>query len=179
MTMPNAWNSWIAGTTDSPNYPTKYLPVQASMHGLQSGFVSKIVGKVDLSVSAHAASTHVQRGDPIIYHIRVVNHGPDPAEGATLILQLVGPFAADRTLLAVKTSSKDAICPAASVFSIFCSFGPRNMMPPHSVYYVDVYMRATSKTPVTYPFFATFASDTQELTPDRVDNRVSLTVTQP
>ena len=179
MTMPNAWNSWIAGTTDSPNYPTKYLPVQASMHGLQSGFVSKIVGKVDLSVSAHATPTHVQRGDTMIYHIRVVNHGPDAAEGATLILSLVGPHAANRLFLGVKTSSDDASCPTASVDSIFCSLGPNNMMPPHAVYYIDVYLRAASKTPVTYPFFATLFSATQELTPDKADNRVSLTVTQP
>ena len=179
MTMPNAWNSWIAGTTDSPNYPTKYSPVQASMHGLQSGFVSKIVGKVDLSVSAHATPTHVQRGDTMIYHIRVVNHGPDAAEGATLILSLVGPHAANRLFLGVKTSSDDASCPTASVDSIFCSLGPNNMMPPHAVYYIDVYLRAASKTPVTYPFFATLFSATQELTPDRADNRVSLTVTQP
>jgi len=179
MTMPNAWNEWIAGTTDSPNYPTKYLPVQSSMHGLQSGFVSKIVDKVDLTVSAHAASSQVQRGDPIIYHIRVVNHGPDPAEGATLIVSLVGPHSANRLFLGVKTSSKDASCPTANVDSIFCFFGPNNIMPPHTVYYVDVYMRATSKTPVSYPFFATFSSATQELTPDKADNRVTLTVTQP
>src|SRR6185369_10194585 len=102
-------------------YPTKYSPVQASMHGLQSGFVSKIVGKVDLSVSAHATPTHVQRGDTMIYHIRVVNHGPDAAEGATLILSLVGPHAANRLFLGVKTSSDDASCPTASVDSIFCS----------------------------------------------------------
>jgi len=179
MTMPNAWNAWIAGTTDSPNYPTKYSPVQASMHGLQSGFVSKIVSKVDLTVTAHAASIHVRQGDPIIYHIRVVNHGPDPAEDATLILDLVGPHPADRTLLGVKTSSKDASCPSASVDSIFCSLGPNNTMPPHAVYYIDVYMRATSKTPVTYPFFATLRSATQELTPDKADNQVTLTVSQP
>jgi hypothetical protein len=177
MTMPNACNAWIAGTTDSPNYPTKYSPVQASMHGLQSGFVSKIVRKVDLTVSAHAASTHVQQGDPITYHIRVVNHGPDPAETATLVVSLSGRN--DRVMLGVKTSSKDANCLKPSISGTLCFLGPSGTMPPHTVYYIDVYMRAASNTPVTYPFIARFFSETQELTPDKADNQVTLTVTQP
>jgi hypothetical protein len=128
MTMTNPFNTWIAGTTDSPNYPTKYSPVQVSMHGLQSGCVSKIVTKVDLAVTAHASTTQVQRGDVMVYHVRAVNHGPDPVEGATLVMSLVGPHAADRTFLGLKTSSKDASCPSANVFDIFCFLGPKNIM---------------------------------------------------
>jgi hypothetical protein len=179
MTMPNAWNSWIAGTTDSPNYPTKYSPVQASMHGSQSGFVSKIVSKVDLELTAHANSSHVQRGDTMIYHVRVVNHGPDPAEAAELIVNLVGPNTANRIFLGVKTSSPNASCPNANSDSIFCFLGTNNTMPPHAVYYIDVYLRAMNKTPTSYPFFATLRSATQELTPDKADDQISLTITQP
>jgi Domain of unknown function DUF11 len=68
----------------------------SSLHGLQSGFASKIVVKTDLGVTAHANTTQVKNGDVMVYHIRAVNHGPDPASQATLIVSLVGPHTADR-----------------------------------------------------------------------------------
>jgi len=177
MTLTNLSNAWIGGTTDSPHYPAKYSPVQSSLHGLQSGFASKIVVKTDLGVTAHANTTQVKNGDVMVYHIRAVNHGPDPASQATLMVSLVGPHTADRQLLGVKTSSKDASCPSANTSSIFCFLGPTGEMPPHAVYYVDVYMRALSKIPVTYPFFVNIGSQTQELITN--DNKVSISITQP
>src|SRR5262249_9699267 len=80
-------NAYVAGTTNSSNFPTKNS-LQAHLAGGTDGFVSKISPAAstaaDLSVSISVSPDPGAIGGRLTYHITVSNHGPQDATGVQL-----------------------------------------------------------------------------------------------
>jgi uncharacterized repeat protein (TIGR01451 family) len=77
--------AYVTGGTGSTNFPTAPTPpLQASMAGMQDGFITKIVpAAADLSV-VKVAPGFAFSCDPLSYWITVTNNGPDDATQVTL-----------------------------------------------------------------------------------------------
>src|SRR5262249_50595714 len=80
-------NAYLAGITNSSNFPTKNS-LQAHLAGGSDGFVTKIspgaATGADLSVSISATPEPGAIGRRLTYDITISNHGPQDATGVQL-----------------------------------------------------------------------------------------------
>jgi uncharacterized repeat protein (TIGR01451 family) len=72
-----ALNVYVAGHTNSNDFPATATAVQKTLQGNLSAFVAKIVIAADLSITDAASPSPVPHGTKLTYAIKVTNNGPD------------------------------------------------------------------------------------------------------
>ena len=82
-------NTYAAGITQSPNFPTTPNAYQAQLSGTQNAFVSKIGNSSNLHITAPNPSPYpaVAAGNQVVFTFDITNNGTDPANQLVFTVQ--------------------------------------------------------------------------------------------
>jgi len=83
-------STYVAGVTQSPNFPTTPNAYQAQLNGTQNAFVSKIGNSSTLSITTPNPSPFpaVAAGNQVVFTFNITNTGTDPA--SQLVFTVLG-----------------------------------------------------------------------------------------
>jgi uncharacterized repeat protein (TIGR01451 family) len=79
-----AWNAWVAGNTQDPDFPVTPDAFQPGLKGNSDAFFAKVVIAADLKVTMTQSATLVPRGTIVGFTATVSNLGPDGSDAVVL-----------------------------------------------------------------------------------------------